>query len=788
MTDYADQIERIRKATSLEEIQGIAHQYSAKAVGEGGILYSGYVGEVKSEVLAVELAEKTGLPIINNTPRAQFLADGPVQDAIKQSAERIYRGQGESLVAAQQSATSFLYGDAKAVAHSATSMDGCLWGQASHEFAGSLRGHVTLVASAANPDRVFGKVEVPSVLHESHATSLGSQSVPHLREVEAKGGIKAVLPEVQANFIEAAPHGIFISPDSPAGTPVSKVVVSKEAAAELGLDASKFASAAELTASGLARAPLGLTAPTATLGLGGLHTVEPTPTRAATEAERLAASEAASRRGLGSTLAKGGGVIAAAGVIYDVANTSNRANELFNQGNRIGGQSEIIHFGGRNLGMFGGAALGAEAGAALGIESGPGALLTGAVGGVIGAIGGEKIANAIDNYRIYNQKDKDGDSWHFNAKHPEQGWTRTITTNEIDPQGIPNFETGMPAYKTQTLTAPPALANELNYKASGVAVQMALAHPPKPQDPYSIPAGPGDASSLRESQWSRDPQSHTWARTVTTGYIEHGMVISHTETATPQKAAELARESDAIVAKNIANSPHAIAARYEAAYQQFGWNKFGAPTEAVTSTLRAPDNKLQASDGHEYTRGQNGQWDTPGFFYGTNEAKGNVKDELNTTYQREHAPAMPPASKPVTPPTVEPPRPHDPRSPEHPRHAMYEKVREQVADLYAKQGLPLNREQLERTTAGVMYDAQKSQLKDVKELHLSVDPATRKPDPNGHIFAYAGDPRQVNTLKSSTDVQQAQQATPEQTYSRMGQLAQPQAQSHNPAQQASQGR
>jgi len=512
------------------------------------------------------------------------------------------------------------------------------------------------------------------------------------------------------------------------------------------------------------------------------------PTRVAAEGEPLAASEAAARRGLGATAVKGAGVVAAAAVVYDVANTSSRANELFNQGNRVGGQSEIMHFGGRNLGMLGGAALGAEAGAALGIESGPGALLTGAAGGLIGAIGGEKLVDAIDNHRIYNQKDQAGESWHFDPKQPAQGWTRTITTNEIDPQGVPNFELGIPAYKTQTLTAPPALANELNYKASGVAVQMALAHAPKPQDPYSIPAGPGDASSLRESNWSRNPQTHEWARTVATGFIEHGMVISHTETATPQKAAQLTRESDAIVAQNIAHSPHAIAARYQTAYEQFGWNKFGVPTEAVTTALRAPDNKLHASDGHEYTRGQNGQWDTPGFFYGTNEAKGNVKDELNATFQREHAPAVAPPAKPVTPPTLEPPRPHDPRSPEHPGHAMYEKVREQVADLYAKQGQPLNREQLERTTAGVMFDAQKSQLKDVKELHLSVDPATRKPDPNGHIFAYAGDPRQVTTLKSSTDVHQAQQATPEQTYTRMGQLAQPQAQVNAPVQQAVQGR
>jgi hypothetical protein len=38
--DYAKQIEQIRKATSLEEIQAIARQYPAKVIGGGGVLYS----------------------------------------------------------------------------------------------------------------------------------------------------------------------------------------------------------------------------------------------------------------------------------------------------------------------------------------------------------------------------------------------------------------------------------------------------------------------------------------------------------------------------------------------------------------------------------------------------------------------------------------------------------------------------------------------------------------------------------------------------------------------------
>ncbi len=140
--DYSKQIEQIRKATSLEEIQAIARQYPAKVVGEGGVLYSRPVGDVSSEVIAKELASKTGQPIINNTPRAQFLADPEVAKAIRKTAEHIFIRQGQSLAHAGDSATSFLFGDPKAVAQSATSLEGSLWGEASREFAGSLRGDI----------------------------------------------------------------------------------------------------------------------------------------------------------------------------------------------------------------------------------------------------------------------------------------------------------------------------------------------------------------------------------------------------------------------------------------------------------------------------------------------------------------------------------------------------------------------------------------------------------------------------------------------------------------------
>lgn len=347
------------------------------------------------------------------------------------------------------------------------------------------------------------------------------------------------------------------------------------------------------------------------------------------------AVRSAATEGLGPGLGRVAGKVAVvATVTYEGITTTERVIDLRNQGNIVGAQSEILHFAGRNVGMLGGAALGTEAGAAVGWETGPGAFVSMAAGGVVGAIAGEKSIEAVDNERIYTQADPNDQRWHFDPQQPAQGWTRTVTTLAPD---AARLNEGFPVYRQQTFSADAALSHQLNYQASNVAVQLALKHPPTPQDPYSIAPSRGDTPSIRDSNWTRDAQTHGWSRTVTTAVMEHGMVNAHTETAKPPKTVELNRASDAVIAQNIANAPRAIAARYQAAYEQYGWNRFGPPEAAVTSALDAPTNTLQASDGHEYTRGTDGEWTTPGRVYGTNAAEGNLRAELDATGHQQRA-------------------------------------------------------------------------------------------------------------------------------------------------------
>ncbi len=647
--DYSRQIEQIRKAASLEEIQAIARQYPAKAVGEGGILYSRPVGDVSSEAIAKDLASKTGEPIINNTARAQFLGNKRVELAIHEAAERIFAGQGQSLAQAGSSADDFLYANPKAVARSATSLEGSLWGEASHEFAGSLRGDIKVVATNANVERVFGKVELPAVLENPNVRTLGGQPVGELKMLYAQGGADAVLPKVQAQFIEAAPKGVFVAPDQ-IGAKATQLTLSRELANTLGSDGAKFTPAAELSASGkVVRAPIGMSAAVAAdevaIAARASAALDASP-GAGLKAAAAPGVEAAAARGLRpGMLMKGAAVIGVAAVAYDFATTGHQVLKLEAQGTTTGSESAKTHFIGRNVGGIGGGiAVGFLAGAGYGLAggspTGPGALITAGVGGVVGGVGGaflgEKWAQQKDIERVFTQQDKDGNEWSRDPKDPKGTWTRIAETQQVRSTTTTSPESGTQTYGKVRYVAGDVLANELNYKSANASYELGLANVSRPQDPFSMPTGKGDARSLDDGNWARDPQSHAWTREVVTDRLEHGIKISHTETAGPQRAAELDQASKLVIAQNAANMPAAIAARYQVAYNQFGWNQNGEVPAAVKDASTRTDS-LQASDGNTYARGADGTWTAPGMLYGTNQASGNVRDELKSTYQSQRA-------------------------------------------------------------------------------------------------------------------------------------------------------
>jgi hypothetical protein len=246
MTAYSDAVVQILNAATLDEIRSIATQFSAKASGSGGILYSGDIANTYSGNLALQLAEKTGLSIINRTARGGFLSDGAVEDAIKARAQSIFVSKGYSGDTAKKLAGDFLFGDGEALAASDTSLRNSLWGQASQEFAASLRGDITVVAESAKLDRVFAQVELPAVFNESGVTLINGKSL------DLDGGLRSLgevdrFTAVQTAFRDSIVDGGLLKVTAADGT--ASFEFTKRFAEQLGIDAAPFESASDILAS-----------------------------------------------------------------------------------------------------------------------------------------------------------------------------------------------------------------------------------------------------------------------------------------------------------------------------------------------------------------------------------------------------------------------------------------------------------------------------------------------------------------------------------------------------------
>ncbi|MCD0256696.1 hypothetical protein JWH11_00580, partial [Xanthomonas melonis] len=221
----------------------------------------------------------------------------------------------------------------------------------------------------------------------------------------------------------------------------------------------------------------------------------------------------------------------------------------------------------------------------------------------------------LDNRAIYTQTDREGTQWSFNGT----AWARdgrADTSND----GIDN-PTATP------IVASYEKARELNYQATNAAAALALKDAPAPQDPYRQPANATDRPSLSSADWQRDAADGQWHRLVKTdvsGANDRGSYVQ--ETASPQRAAELEAQAQEVIARNIANSPGAIAARYELAHHRSGWAADGlAMSPAVQQALPDPD-ALTASDGQRYYRDMEGRWTSNGA-----PPDGNRVLELETT-------------------------------------------------------------------------------------------------------------------------------------------------------------
>lgn len=341
-------------------------------------------------------------------------------------------------------------------------------------------------------------------------------------------------------------------------------------------------------------------------------------------------AEGVERGGVSPNLVRGAGLLGAAAVTYDASTTATHAADLIHQGNTTGAASEVEHFAGRTVGGFGFAAVGAE----IGSFGGPiGTVVGGLVGGGVGAVGGEKLMDAYDRYKIYNQSDAQGQSWRYDPAHPDRGWTRQEPTH-----AVVDYSVGaggafgvMPSLEMRTVQADPSVANALSFKASTRAAELALDHAGA-ADPYSLPADTKAGDPFNSvGPWTREADTGVWSHRVLVGRITERVAAG------AERATELDRASQEVIADNAARTPQVIAARYEAAYAHNNWQPFGRLPEAIVNAGREPMNELTASDGDCYTRDAQGEWTSKGWLYGRNPATGNIRDELHATAQARSA-------------------------------------------------------------------------------------------------------------------------------------------------------
>lgn len=331
-------------------------------------------------------------------------------------------------------------------------------------------------------------------------------------------------------------------------------------------------------------------------------------------------------------MVRGAVIGGAAATVVEAATEGTRIADLYARDNRTGAEAALLDFGARSVGGWTGAAVGAKVGTLLGIESGPGAIVTGIIGGGLGAWGGSEIVDWIEKYQINNQADGTGRIWTFDPAHPEKGWTHS----EREIIGTVGTLADRPIYGATTLlTADAELTQQLNYQASSRAVGLRLSAPDQPINPFSIAGDASDTPSALPRPWERNPETGEWRREVVHQVLEHGIRNTTIEVANAVKSAQLDEAAQGIMAFNAARSSAAFAKQYEQAYTAQGWSQYGPIPDEVIWAQDHPDHVL-ASDGRTYQQQGDGEWLHDGWIYDSL-AEGNIRDELNGTYSQIRA-------------------------------------------------------------------------------------------------------------------------------------------------------
>jgi len=309
-----------------------------------------------------------------------------------------------------------------------------------------------------------------------------------------------------------------------------------------------------------------------------------------------------------SQLVRSGGLLASGA---DAILTTRRISEHLQQGNGTAAQSEFNHAVARSGGgWLGGMATASVIGTSSFV---PAAVV--AADALFMSKAFDKGADLLDNRAVYHQKDNAGVQWKFDGNN----WQRQARME--DSAASPGVAT------EHSVGASYEKARELGAKASVSAVELALKDAPAPQDPFNLPARGDEGSGFGNPNWHRDAQTQQWTRQIKTDVVgANDRGIYETQTATPERAAELNQQAVQRIEDNIAHGKAAIAASYLENRAATRASDFVPLVPDAVEVARARPDAILGSDNVLYQRDDAGTWSHEGRV-----AQGNMALELEAT-------------------------------------------------------------------------------------------------------------------------------------------------------------
>ena len=562
-----------------ERLRALAAQVDADSPGQLTVLYSGQAakGISSTDVINSMVAAGEDVRVINRSQAAKLLESEDFKYAVGKSfglpdpnvlSAGSYRGP----------ATDWLYHPTEGP-----------WADASARFADKTVGEVRAIVSDAQPNRTFGAIEVPHILANHNVTTVESIPRDVLVVRQSTHGTQAAFEMIVARARDNV--GTLQVPVNYAGMPLrgdDGVIPMDSRAYLVGTQIEgktpSFTTVTRLLADSMN--------PPTEYALAGQRHLDDLQAQLAQSERAMEAARGAPIRRMGAAV--GLGVAASA---YDAIQTGSHVSNQLAQDNPLAAQSALTHYAARGTGGWVG---GATAGALVtATATGPGVVGFIVIGGAAaaGVHIGKHVAEVLDSHKVFKQTDRQGVHWESNGRQ----WVR-------QEQGDLNDD-GINAPAKQSFSALPEKARELNYLASNVATELALGKVEQPRDPYNLPANDKDSKSLGDANWKLNAQTGDWQRETVIARTDRGHPLTRTDTASPERAAELSREAEQVIKANIAAGPAPVAARYELAHKAYGWQSFGEVPSAVTAALANGD-RLIASDNQAYQRGADGQWRT----------------------------------------------------------------------------------------------------------------------------------------------------------------------------------